>query len=531
MILAVAVVPWLFLQSQHRPRDIVPAVLPLGIAALLIAPATLHNWYLSGSLFFIQSATGVNLRQGNQPDSTGGYTPIPGTSTGRESLFEDVARQYVQVMGQQGSWADIDRYYRRQVLDFWLSDPGRAIRLAFRKLYMFLSFRDYADIYQSSPEITYGLNPWLRLTPLQVPWLMGPALLALLLMLRRPLYFAPEWTMFVVPLAVVVVHWYTPRYRLPAVPVIVVAAAWTIERALPWRVHWRISIPAGALLAVGVLLGPLNRSVGLDLPDPSNAFFNCATGLAEQGQSDAAVQMWRKGLQVKPGDALAHLKLGDYLNSLGRDREALPEFELAWKLQPSDPAVPAQIGRLLVQQRRLVEADRVLTGAVNAFPHDGLLIGMLADTKKALGQNESAAELFAASLQLTPDDTRLRAAYAELLGRMRRWEEARAEYARLVEASPNEPNLLHRLGVVESQLGQLDAARARFERVLTLRPNDAPVLHDLGAVYLKQNRLDESAACFRRALEVNPAQEKSRLALERVQQLQAERSSSAPSAP
>jgi tetratricopeptide (TPR) repeat protein len=523
MILAVAVVPWLIWQSGHRARDVARAALPFGVAAVLIAPATLYNWHASGNLFLIQAVTGVNLRQGNQPGSNGSYTAIPNTSTGREQLFDDVARQYAHATGHPGSWADIDRYYRQQVFDFWRSDWRRAGRLALRKAYMFLTFRDYADIYQPSPEITNGLNPWLRLTPLQVPWLMGPALLGLILLLRRPVKYAPEGLMFLVPFVIVVVHWYTPRYRLPAIPVIVVVAAWVLARVLEWRSQWRVAIPAVALVLLGIIIGPVNHSAGLDLPDPTNAFFVCASGLAEQGKSEAAIQMWRKGLQVKPTDAVARVTLGDYLTGLGRAAEALPEYEQAWKLRMSDPAIPVRIGKLLFQQRQFAAADRVLTRAVNDFPTDATLLGMLADTKKALGQNERASELFTKALRLTPDDNRVRAAYAELLGHMRRWEEARAEYARLVAAAPDDFELLRRLGIVEVQVGELDAALATLGRAVALRPTDAGALHDLGATYLRQNRLDEAADCFRRAVAANPAQEKSRLALERVEQLRAER--------
>jgi Flp pilus assembly protein TadD len=531
MVLAVAVVPWLFWQSGRHARDVARAVLPLGISALLIAPATLHNWHASGNLFFIQSVTGVNLLQGNQPDSNGGYTPIPNTTTGREQLFDDVARQYAQATGHPGSWADIDRYYRQQVFDFWRSDWGRAGRLALRKAYMFLTFRDYADIYQSAPEITHGLNTWLRLTPLQVPWLIGPALLGLALLLRRPVKYAPEWLMFLIPFAIVVVHWYTPRYRLPAIPIIVVCAAWVIGRALAWRAEWHVAVPATALLALGIVLGPINHRAGLDLPDPTNAFFVCASGLAEQGKSKEAIEMWRKGLQVKPSDAVARVTLGDYLTGLGRTAEALPEYEQAWQYQRNDPTIPVRIGRLLFQQRQYAAAERVLARAVNDFPADATLLGMLADTKKALGENERACELFLKTLRMTPDDDRVRAAYAELLGRMRRWEDARAEYARLVADAPEDFELLRRLGIVEVEVGQLDAAVATLERAVALRPTDAGALHDLGAAYLKQNRLDEAADCFRRAIAANPAQEKSRLALQHVEQLRAERATSAPSSP
>ena len=46
-ILVVVVAPWLFWQSRRRFVDAVRAAVPVGLATIVIAPATIHNWYAS----------------------------------------------------------------------------------------------------------------------------------------------------------------------------------------------------------------------------------------------------------------------------------------------------------------------------------------------------------------------------------------------------------------------------------------------------------------------------------------------------
>jgi tetratricopeptide (TPR) repeat protein len=379
MLLAVAVVPWLFLQSGRTRRDALRAVTPLGVAALLIAPATLYNWHASGNFFLIQSVTAVNLRQGNQPESVGVYTPIPHTTIGRDRLFDDVARQYELAHGRRGSWADIDRYYRDLVWKFWQDGPVRAVKLAARKFYYFLTWRYYGDIYQPEAEFQGGLDRLFWLTPLPLPWLIGPTLVGLVLLGRRPIRYAPELLIFLIPLIVVTVHWYTPRYRLPAIPAIVVVAAWVFERALHWRAHSVVAVAAGALLAVEAILGPVNRDRSFDVCDPAGVMFHIGDVLCQQGKSEEAAAQFRRGLQIRPNDPLARIDLGDILYDQGRHDEALAEYEHARQFAPDHPELLGRIARGHIEGQRLPEARAALERALPRDPHNRALLQVAAD--------------------------------------------------------------------------------------------------------------------------------------------------------
>ena len=404
MLLALASVPWLFWQSSRGLRDAPRALIPLGVAALLIAPATLHNWHASGGdVFLIQSVPAVNLRQGNQSASEGVYTPIPETSTGREHLFDDVARQYTLATGKPAHWGDINRYYRAQVFEFWRADPLRALRLVGLKLYYFVSSRNYGDIYQPNSEIAYGLNRWLRLTPIPLPWLIWPALVGLVWLLRHPIRHGPEWLMLAVPLAVVVVFWYCPRYRLPAIPVVVVMAAWAIERAVHWRARPGRTAAVVVALAAGVLLGPVNRAIGFDLRDPTNAPYNLACALQEQGNVRAAVEKVREGLELNPDDVPRRIGLGNLLVELERFDEALVEYERARLLSPEDPQLLARIGDVLVRLGRWQDARAAYEHVALAYPDDPDVHRKLGVIAAQLGDLDAAETHFERALQIAPD--------------------------------------------------------------------------------------------------------------------------------
>ncbi|MCP4593422.1 MAG: hypothetical protein GY842_22015, partial [bacterium] len=254
---------------------------------------------------FIQSATAINLRQGNQPRSNGGYTAIPGTSAGRGELFEDVARQYETSTGHTAGWAEINRHYRRQVVDFWRADPVRTMNLVIAKVRFFLTARNYGDIYVPSAEVARGLASRLVLAPLPTAWLIGPALVGLVLLARHPVRHGPELMMFAIPFLLVAVFWYTPRYRLPAIPALVMAGAWALQRAAAWRTHWRTTISVCGALSLVAVMGAVNRVSEFDPVRSAELEAQLGAAAKDQGRHEDAAGHFSAALEIRPGFAQA----------------------------------------------------------------------------------------------------------------------------------------------------------------------------------------------------------------------------------
>lgn len=530
MLLLVAVVVWLLWQSRLRVGGILRTAACAAVAIIIIAPATIHNWIVSdpGEFIPIRSGAGITLRQGNHPDSRGGYTKIPGISTQRSRMHRDVLRVYEENTGDEPTWNGADRYFRNEVVKYWRSDPGRAISLAATKFYWFISGRNYGDIYQPTEEIKYGILDRLHLAPLPVAWLIGPALVGLVLMLRHPVRSAPEWLMIAIPLFVVVVFFYSPRYRLPAAPAMVIIAAWAIERALHWRRHWPVTIAVVLALAVTLPLAAINHKKGFDLADPIALRLHLAHALEDQDDLEGAIEKQREALEMRPGDVAARIKLGDWLRRLGRFDDALLEYGRADALGADDPDLLRNIAEILLQQRKFAEAEMVLQRAVEQAPDDAKLLSLLAGAKQLQGRREEACADYERALELAPDDTRVRIAYADALMRLGRLEEARAQFEQAVRVDPDHFQAQYSLGLLCSQLGDQSGARAAFERALFIEPRNVQALHALAVTSLMQRRLDEAADYVRRALAIDPNDERCRVLQQRIRQIEARQAGGEP---
>jgi len=542
MMLVPAIGLWLFWQSSRRTKDALRSAVPVALACLVIAPATLHNWYVSGDLFLIQSATAVNLRQGNAPGANGTYTPIPNTTLDREGLFEDVARQYLLAKGRPGSWKEIDGFYRDQVVQFWRSDIPRALALSARKAYWFLTGRIYGDIYQPALEIAGGFAGWLRLTPIQVSWLIGPALVSLVVMLRRPIRYAPELLLFAIPLAVVIVFWYSPRYRLPALPVIVGGAAWVLARAIRWRNNPVLALATVFSLVLAVLLGPINQLKGFDTPDGLVPGFEVSVGARyedkgdragarrhyeralqlcpsdtgaltrlarlafEEGRADEAIRLFRAAAASDPFNAKWQSNLGKILASQGRHEEAVAAFESAMKADPSLAELHADLASVYLQQRQPDKAIEQWRIALRKDPAYVDAYFRLAALLESTGQTVEAEATYQAALKVAPRNSAVRIKLFELCARGGRSKECEAVLREGLAASPNDLDLLTSLAWMYATFPEADVrngpqAVSLAERACrdTQRRN-AQYLDILAAAYAEAGRFSDAVAASEEAI-------------------------------
>ncbi|MBN1510902.1 MAG: tetratricopeptide repeat protein [Phycisphaerae bacterium] len=447
LLLVPAVGLWLFWQSRRRLADLARATVPVGIAVLLIVPATVHNYRASGEFFLIQALSGVTLRLGNQPGADGVYHPIRGISMSREYMLHDAGRVYQQATGNPPSWAATDAYFRKLGYDYWRSDPTHAIKLAARKAYWFLTGRNYGDICQPNAEIAAGLADWLRLAPVQTAWLIGPGLVGLAFLLRHPIRHAPEWLMLGVPLFVVVIFWYSPRYRLPAVPVLTVTAAYALAGLKQWRIRRARGIAALVGLAAAIALGFVNRAVGFDAPMARDV----AIALVRKGDYAGANEMLQDILRRQPDFPLALSALAYSRHMEGRLAEAYETYHRALALDPSDTITRGLLGALLVRMQRWTEAERELRIVLAATP-------------------EGPEDRFNLGVALTAQG---------------KYKEARPHLEYAVKAAPRDVRFLHGMGVFFARQGQHAAAAEWFRRALEIDPSHQKSQNDLKRVLQK----------------------------------------------
>ncbi|MDA1259196.1 MAG: tetratricopeptide repeat protein [Planctomycetota bacterium] len=225
VLLALPLLPlWLGWRGKQAWRE---TALVAGCALALVAPAALHNWVATKDspagpeLILLSAQAGVTFAHGNAEKAFGIYTPFEGIAMERERQNESAYRLAAEATGKEG-WKSTSDFFLHQGLDWMAANPGAALRLELRKAAWLLAGQHYGDIYQITQEHNDpNIPPPTHLPAAGLPtgWLLLPALAGgIALLARRKREAVPALLMLLLPMAVVVIFWYSPRYRLPVVP-------------------------------------------------------------------------------------------------------------------------------------------------------------------------------------------------------------------------------------------------------------------------------------------------------------------------
>lgn len=357
---------WLWVAVGGFWRGLSRAAAGVMSAVLLVLPATIHNLAVGGELIPICANSGINLRLGNGPGTHGIGGTIAGLRPQREVMFNDAARIFEQASGRSGTWREIDRHFRDEALRYCRENPLPALRNIGSKLYLFLAARNYDEMMPTVIERQTGLAERAILAPLATPWLMGTALVGLIAVLRRPVRFAPEWLLCLLPLILVLLFFHTARYRLPAVPLLCALSAYAITHCRRFRVPTLIVV-IPFLLPVPLYLA--NGIEDIDSPDVFRTHFVRALseGQVWVGNQHAAAEdypeaerRFRSAIELWAYNPLAHQQLGCLYGKQGRMNEAVQVLNEAVWLDPQNVSTRSHLYNALCIQQRYADAAATL---------------------------------------------------------------------------------------------------------------------------------------------------------------------------
>ena len=473
---------WAWWQSSWTWRGLTAPAVLIGATFLAISPATLHNYKVSGEWIPISAQAGLTFAQGNAPGAVGTYTVIPGISTTREEQNADALRLFRQTTGKSGSWNAINRFFFDRGLDYWRSNPGAGLTLLGRKLGYFLAGQNASEIYYPALEIEQGLAPRLRVAPLPVAWLTLPALAGIIGLARRPRRFAPELVLFAVPVLAVVLFFYSPRYRLPAVPILVAVGTAALWAGRAWRAHPRRSLTVAAVFILGVASGPIGQAIGFDRLDASyQATFHHGLGkaLSELGRADDAVAQFREAVRLKPNFVPASADLGNLLRQIGHADEALTWLRRAHVTEPENAVVDDQLARVLVALDRIDEALPYFQVAVRLRPDNADLHNNLASALWQTGDLEDARLQYLAAAQIDPTHVNTHLNLGALLHELNDDNGALAHLREAVRFDPRSAAAHVKIAKILAARGDVTGAIAALRRANELLPDDSVIANDL----------------------------------------------------
>jgi hypothetical protein len=394
---------WLGLANGRGWRAVWQPLLGACLAAVTISPATLHNWLLHGELIPITAHSGITLRQGNGPDATGIIHSIPGIVARRDTMHDDAAAVFREVHGREGTWREIDRHFRNDVLRYWMSHPVASLRLVSRKAWLFLTARHYGDMLAITVEREIGMCRLSALAPLAVPWLMGAALLGFMIVAREPVRHAPFLLLTLLPFVIVTVFFYTPRYRFPAIPALCGLAASVFVRLPTWPSPRRwLAVGACALPALG---SAINFATGIDSPNNERAHVLASFSEAQTAAAGRRIEVGRFGtaearlhsaVLLDADNIAAYEMLVQLYRETNLPEQAVEPLRQIVRLVPDDIGARKSLYNVLCQIGDVVEAASVLRDVV------------------AMNAEASDCQLALAWLEATAPDDRVRDGEAAL---------------------------------------------------------------------------------------------------------------------
>lgn len=235
---------------------------------------------------------------------------------------------------------------------------------------------------------------------------------------------------------------------------------------------------------------------------------------------EAATEAFERTLELRPGYAPAHMRLGRVLVARGERERAATEFRVALELAPD--LQPARVGlaQMRLSQGRLAQAEELLNEVLAEEPRHGQALSTLGQVYMRQGKRQEAREIAQkardAALYNLFSDPLMQQVVRHEASSVLLWERAKAFFddgnyeqavlglERVVRRRPSNPDVHHQLGVAYGNVGRPDRARHHLERVIALDGDRVDARIQLAMLHLDQGRPTEAIPHLVRALELDP---------------------------
>jgi tetratricopeptide (TPR) repeat protein len=278
----------------------------------------------------------------------------------------------------------------------------------------------------------------------------------------------------------------TARYRVTVLPVVCLFAAY----ALTWLVGKVISRRYPAIVSgIGICMALFWLTSPARLPlnmEELRRWHRINVGLryskSDMG-SDRAESLLREVVIEHPQDPESRLHYGIVLRRSGKFPDALRELQAASELDPGDPVIPFQIGKIYA----------------------------------TMGADSLAATRFITSLALAPLYKEAHEHLALAYVNLRRYEDALKEFAVALTIDPTDSPLRVNLGVTYGKLGMTDEAIRQFKLALHYDNANWKARYNLAAALVEKDQLQDARQELEAILKTDPNNEAARDALSELQ--------------
>jgi len=264
---------------------------------------------------------------------------------------------------------------------------------------------------------------------------------------------------------------------------------------------------------------------------------------ADNARTNALVPL-NRAVELAPTNVQNHETYGETLYDLGRDPEALSQFDKAAQLDPKQYTPVYNMGVSYSRTGQQAKAIDAFHKALEIKPDDRDALHGLALSQSKSNQFDEATATYKHITELTPDDLtawinlayclrskgdkeaevnaleealkhgndpaktamvrRALASYYYKKGDDESLKRSQDEFERSLKDAPDNPEALNGLGLLMSKQKKYDDALRYFKQAVAVRPNFDDAYNNLGVVYEAKKDLLSAKASYRKALQINP---------------------------
>jgi tetratricopeptide (TPR) repeat protein len=357
-LLLAAIVPVWIVVGYHRWRC--AAACAVG-SLIVLAPILIYNSARSGQFVPVSAHGGINLYIGNRPDADGTFATPQGIRAYMEGIVEDSRAVAAQRTGRDLTHAEASRYWTGETIAAIKADPARWLALLGRKLMLFWNGSEISDVV----DIGFVRTSCPVLGLLFVPFslISAFALVGLLLVWRHAARPQVVLLFVVAGVASILPFFVNTRYRMPVLPVIILAAAYFmawIVRSTAGR-RWKGS---AVYVAAAALLLALTSRAMVDV-NPSAGYTFLGNFHMERRQEEKAEKAFREAYRLEPDRVETAINYARILQLRGNKEQAKVLYTDAYRRWPDFPMLAVEYASLLDAMGERGEAKEALLYAVS----------------------------------------------------------------------------------------------------------------------------------------------------------------------
>ncbi len=257
-------------------------------------------------------------------------------------------------------------------------------------------------------------------------------------------------------------------------------------------------------------------------PDDVEARARLGRTLAGQGRTAEARKWLDEAVKLAPSRRELRLALIEQLAQERKFAEAAAQYEALAKLEPNNPDVVRDWGRMLLRDTSKPEPERKRAAAdvwrrlAPDDAKDAVAVAQAADLFRQAGLADEAIGLYVRAIKLAPDSAQYREYLGEYYHALKRPTNALATWRASAEGTSKNSKTLGRLGEVLAGFGYREEAVGPLTEAIQLEPDDFDLRLKLADLKLALDRPLEALPELDKAETLAAAEEQTEAVLERL---------------